>query len=271
MKHLKIFNELSEYQSYIDISTDSILAYCRDNFHTHINKRSNIIKYKASEKLEETTTDISSGLHTNKFDSEIKSHTFSHGNGIIKFKDIVTTIDDYAFNNCSTLSYVNIPKSVTSIGDYAFKNCYNYDKLEILNSSIEYGEYPFSGCNNFIDTIQTDTFFNRTTANGSTLLNDKVIVNNIKGNTYVWRQKWNNSSATLSSSGITASLTTTAETITITITPDNAATTSAYAGVYIYGLSTISHKYYYSADIYINSDTTQSYARFGWDLYHQLL
>ena len=37
--------------------------------------------------------------------------------------DGATTIDDYAFYNCTSLTSVIIPEGVTSIGDYAFYNC----------------------------------------------------------------------------------------------------------------------------------------------------
>ena len=37
--------------------------------------------------------------------------------------DSVTSIGDYAFYYCDSLTSVVIPDSVTSIGDYAFYNC----------------------------------------------------------------------------------------------------------------------------------------------------
>ena len=41
--------------------------------------------------------------------------------------DGVTTIGEFAFTNCSTLTSVTIPNSVTEIGEFAFRGCiYNH-------------------------------------------------------------------------------------------------------------------------------------------------
>ena len=48
----------------------------------------------------------------------------------------VTSIGDYAFADCSSLTSVELPNSVTSIGDYAFRYCKKLKKL------ISYAEVP---------------------------------------------------------------------------------------------------------------------------------
>ena len=61
----------------------------------------------------------------------------------------VTSIGEWAFYYCSSLTSINIPANVTSIGSYAFEYCYhlvevyNLSKLSITAGSIDYG---YVGC-----------------------------------------------------------------------------------------------------------------------------
>ncbi len=58
----------------------------------------------------------------------------------------VTSIGEYAFYNCSSLTSVVIPNSVTNIGDYVFYNCYGLTSVEIPNSVTSIGMNAFRSC-----------------------------------------------------------------------------------------------------------------------------
>ena len=102
---------------------------------------------------------LTEGTHTINVTGEISENTFSD----IKFalnslsSDIyvnldlskttgLTSIGDYAFYGCSSLTSVTIGNSVTSIGDYAFRNCSNLTNLTIPDSVTSIGSYAFDGC-----------------------------------------------------------------------------------------------------------------------------
>ena len=57
------------------------------------------------------------------FSTTIISNTYIDGVGVIDFNPPITTIGDYAFYNCDSLTSVTIPDSVNTIGEKAFYDC----------------------------------------------------------------------------------------------------------------------------------------------------
>lgn len=80
----------------------------------------------------------------------------------------VTSIENYAFANCYTLTDVSIPNTVTSIGHYAFYNCSELKDITIPNFIISISDYAFAGCSslshitipNSVTTIGDQAFSN---------------------------------------------------------------------------------------------------------------
>ena len=64
----------------------------------------------------------------------------------IVIQDGVTSIGDYAFVMCSSLTSITIPDSVTSIGDYAFRGCSSLTNITIPNSVTSIGDGAFVMC-----------------------------------------------------------------------------------------------------------------------------
>ena len=85
----------------------------------------------------------------------------------------VTSIGDYAFDNCANLASVTIPATVTSIGDYAFFRCTNLASITIPAGVESIGTAAFNGCINL-------TAFNVAEENANYASEDGVLFNKTK-------------------------------------------------------------------------------------------
>ena len=57
-----------------------------------------------------------------------------------------TSIGNYAFIHCYSLTNITLPNSVTSIGNFAFQDCSSLISITIPNSVTSIGYYAFSDC-----------------------------------------------------------------------------------------------------------------------------
>ena len=79
-------------------------------------------------------------------DGELNSFAIGCGATEYTIPNSVTTIGDYAFAGCSSLTSVTIPDSVTTIGYAAFDSCSNLTSVTIGDSVTTIGDYVFVNC-----------------------------------------------------------------------------------------------------------------------------
>lgn len=65
----------------------------------------------------------------------------------VEIGDCVTSIGNYAFQNCSGLTNIVIPDSVTSIGGSTFYKCSSLTSINIPSGVTSIGSNAFNGCN----------------------------------------------------------------------------------------------------------------------------
>ncbi len=99
-----------------------------------------------------TWTLDSDGVLTISGNGKMKDYSWEEappwGTSITKvvIENVVTSIGDYAFYNCTSLESVTIPDSVTSIGDYNFSGCTSLASVTIGNGVTSIGEGAFANC-----------------------------------------------------------------------------------------------------------------------------
>ena len=71
-------------------------------------------------------------------------------------KDIVTSISEKAFKDCTGLTSITIPNRVKSIGNSAFKGCSNLTSITIPDKVKSIGNRAFEGCTRLTDNNITE-------------------------------------------------------------------------------------------------------------------
>ena len=64
-----------------------------------------------------------------------------------------SSIGEKAFEDCTSLTSIEIPNSVTSIGGYAFSYCASLQSIVIPNSVTSIGEFAFEGCDKLTSVV----------------------------------------------------------------------------------------------------------------------
>ena len=70
--------------------------------------------------------------------------------------DSITSIGDYAFLGCSSLTSVTIPDSVTNIGEWAFSGCSSLTSVTIPDSVTSIGDSAFYNCSSLTSVTIPD-------------------------------------------------------------------------------------------------------------------
>ena len=85
----------------------------------------------------------------------------------VVIEDGVTSIENSAFDSCSSLTSITIPDSVTSIGNSAFNNCSSLTSITIPDGVTSIGNSAFFGCSSLtsitisdsVTSIEESTFY----------------------------------------------------------------------------------------------------------------
>ena len=145
---------------------DSAFSYCYNLTSITIGDSVTTIGYSAFSSCENLTSievdsnnlyykSVDGNLYT-KDGTKLIQYAIGKINTSFVIPNIVTTIGDYAFYGCYSLTSITIPDSVTIIGTYAFSNCDNLTSITIGDSVTTIGELAFSYCDN-LTSIEVDS------------------------------------------------------------------------------------------------------------------
>ena len=124
-------------------STDKTVAvtYKGSDYYSYSDEYSGAVTIPASVTYNGTTYSVTT----------IGSGAFS-GSGLtsVTIPNSVTTIENSAFEECSSLTSVTIPNNVTTIGSGAFRSCTSLTSITIPNSVTTIRDYAFKFCSSLV-------------------------------------------------------------------------------------------------------------------------
>lgn len=99
----------------------------------------------------------------------------------------ISTIDNYVFYNCTSLTHIHTPSTLTDVGDYAFANCTNISSFDNISNLRNVGDNAFYNNSNLqiakddlsaIINIGESAFANCINLSGVNLIACKLLGNN---------------------------------------------------------------------------------------------
>ncbi len=76
----------------------------------------------------------------------------------LKYFTGLTSIEDEAFEYCTSLTTITLPETITSIGNYAFVDCVRLKSITIPNSVTSIYDTAFNSCNSLKSVVLPDSF-----------------------------------------------------------------------------------------------------------------
>ncbi len=157
VKEVVIGNNVSAIPNNAFKGCDSLISVTIGDSVTSIGEEA----FSGCESLETITVDSGNSVYHSADNCLIETvtKTLIAGckNSVIPDDESVTSIGEYAFSGCESLTSVTIPDSVTSIGDLAFSGCDSLTSVIIPDSVTSIGYGAFSGCTSLTSVAIPDS------------------------------------------------------------------------------------------------------------------